>query len=188
MINPIDVRLVATLLAIHFVNYSPATSMVMPMSANTMGLFLSGCIIFVQQTTTRAKGGTKMKKRDSRFRKELLKLLGATFLIKGKVCSRKFNWIEGDNPKCIQMICLEDIKCMVKKPGKNKLDVVAKIDHAWLSSEDSLIAYDKKLYIGQNVQLKAKVKEYQYSVSGKRQLGLQQVSRKYKKFNTPINK
>lgn len=40
MINPIDVRLVAALLAIHFVNYSPATSMVMPVSANT-GTFLS---------------------------------------------------------------------------------------------------------------------------------------------------
>lgn len=35
MMNPMDIRLNATLLAIHFVNYSPATSMVMPVSANT---------------------------------------------------------------------------------------------------------------------------------------------------------
>lgn len=187
MINPIDVRLVAALLAIHFVNYSPATSMVIPVSANT-GTFLSRVHHLYEASHDEGKGGTKMKRKDFRFRKELLRLLGDEFLVKGRVSGRKFNWIEGDNPRCIQMLCLEDIKCMIKKPGKNKLDVVAKIDHAWLSSEDSLIAYDKKLYIGQNVQLKARVKEYQYNTSGKKQLGLRQVSKKYKKFNTPINK
>lgn len=129
-----------------------------------------------------------MKKKRSRFRKELVRLLGSTFIIKGRVANRKFNWIEGENPKCIQMLCLEDIKCMVKKPGKSKMDVISRIDHAWLSSEDSVIAYDRSLYIGQNVQLKARVKEYEYSLSGKKQLGLQQVTRKYKKFNTPVNK
>lgn len=129
-----------------------------------------------------------MKKKRSRFRKELVRLLGSTFIIRGRVANRKFNWIEGENPRCIQMLCLENIKCMVKKPGKNKMDVVARIDHAWLTSEDSIIAYDRSLYIGQNVQLKAKVKEYEYSLSGKKQLGLQQVTKKYKKFNTPVNK
>lgn len=42
MMNPIDLRLDATLLAIHFVNYSPATSMVMPMSANTWDFSCQG--------------------------------------------------------------------------------------------------------------------------------------------------
>lgn len=58
MINPIDVRLVAALLAIHFVNYSPATSMVIPASANT-GTFLSRVHHLYEASHDEGKGGTK---------------------------------------------------------------------------------------------------------------------------------
>lgn len=128
-------------------------------------------------------------KKHSRYRKELTKLLGKTFLVQGKMSNRKFKWVEKPNckPVCIQMICLKDIKCMIKKPGKKKLDIVTRLDHAWLTSTDSLIAYDKSLYEGQKLQFKAKVIEYEYELSGKRQLGLKQISNKCKKFKTPRN-
>lgn len=54
MMNPMDIRLISALLAIHFVNYSPATSMVMPKSVVTGDFSFGGRIFVIEQATTRA--------------------------------------------------------------------------------------------------------------------------------------
>ena len=104
------------------------------------------------------------------YRKSLEKLIGRTFIIEAKVSCRSKKVIKPDKiTYVLNTLCLEDIKCAIRKD--DKLKVVAKVGHAWLSEDSSKIVTKRSIKPGQTIRLYCKVSEYTYA-NGMEQLGL----------------
>lgn len=119
------------------------------------------------------------------YRKDLEKLIGKTFIIEGTVSCRGKKVIKpGSVTYVLNTICLRNIRCAVRKD--NKLKVVAKVDHAWLSEDSSKIVCKKNVKLGHVIRMYCKVTEYTYA-NGQEQLGLiQDNSKSYKIMNDSI--
>ena len=108
-----------------------------------------------------------------KYRKDLEKLIGKEFIIEGTVSARGFQVTKTKYNTVYKMrtMCLENIKCGLRE--NNKLKCVAKVDHAWLKEDISVIVRDKTIKKGDTVRLIAEVTEYNYTC-GTEQLGLVQ--------------
>lgn len=107
-----------------------------------------------------------------RYRKELEKLIDVKdIIVVAKVSKRsaKKHVSPYGNTYYVETMLLEDVKCCIRKG--NKLYVQVKLDHIWLSADQSKVVNNFKIKPGHEVRFYADVIQYEYS-NGTKQLGL----------------
>lgn len=107
-----------------------------------------------------------------KYRKELEQLMNVEdIVVIGKVVKRgsKLHTSKYGNQYPVDTMLLDEVRCCIIKD--NKLHIKVRLDHIWLSGEQSKIVNNFKIKPGHEVRFFADVIEYKYK-NGTKQLGL----------------